>query len=454
MLLVSACVPSPAGEVAVYRELLDRGDAGAMPPLPGEPFTVQQALQLGNRCHERLAIEGESYLQALIERRRTAGRFFPTLSLAPSYFARESSGGQSDGEVVRSSAENGTDLPLSVKLSLSPVRDVSDVHATGERVVEQEAILRDVQDKLLLDVAQAYYEVVRAEQQVDVLRASLALQDARLSDVEARNEIGSARLLDVELTRSQRAQTRIALLEADTNSRTSRSLLVFLTAWEGARDRRLEDTLPLPQVVPAAERALEEAKRSRPDLRAAHSAVRVAEYRVRAAYGEYFPAISANLSYFLSRDSEPSDRSWSSIIEVSLPLFSAGAIEADVRQSLSELRQAKLRYSLKCREVQREVEVARENLLAAHQRRSETRIRLNAAESALTVANAMYDVGMATNLERLTAQDQFESTRLQLTNAELATKLAYLNLLRILGSLHKVAGLVRPESTVKADEDA
>ena len=168
------------------------------------------------------------------------------------------------------------------------------------------------------------------------------MQDARLTDVKARNEIGSARLLDVELTRSQRAQTRIALLEAATDSRTSRALLVFLTAWEGARDSRLEDTLQLPEIVPGAESALEEAKRSRPDLRAVYSALRVAEHRVRSAYGEYFPAISANLSYFLSRDSEPSDRSWSSLLEVSLPLFSAGVIEADVRQALSQLRQASL----------------------------------------------------------------------------------------------------------------
>lgn len=451
---VSACVPGQANEVAVYRELLDEGDEGILPPRPGEPLTLQLALLLGNRCNERLAIEGENYLQSLIERRRVAARFFPTLALAPSYFAREASGGQSDGEVVRSAAVNGTDVPLKVALSISPIRDVSDALAADERVDQQRASLQNVQDQLLLDVAQAYYEAVRAEQQTAVLRTSLTLQEARLTDVRARNEIGSARVLDVELTRSQEAQTRIALLQADTDSRTSRSLLVFLTAWRGAGEHKLEDTLSVPAEVPDVDDAMDQANANRADLSAAYSAFSVAEHRVRSAYGEYFPSISANLSYFLSRDSEPSDRSWSSIVEVSLPLFSAGVIEADVREALSELRKAKLTYSLKRREIQRDVEVARENLIAAHRRQSETKVSLEAAESALTVANAMYDVGMATNLERLTAQDQFQSTRLQVTNSELETKLAYLNFLRTIGSLRGVAGLTRTTTAAGRDEDA
>lgn len=452
--MMSACVPGQATEVARYRELLDEGDSGAALPLPDEPLTLQQALLLSNRANERVAIEGEDYLQSLIERRRVAGRFFPTLSFAPSYFAREGSGGQGEGEIVRTTALNGTDLPVNVELTISPIRDASDALAADEFVEQREATLREVQDGLLLDVAQAYYEAVRADKQVEVLNSSLALQEARLTDVMARNEIGLARVLDVELTKSQRAQTRIELLEAITNSRTSRSLLVYLTAWRGAGESRLQDTLLVPASVPELQGAMAEATRSRYDLRAAQAAIRVAEHRVRSAYGEYFPSVSANLSYFFSRDSEPTDRSWNSLIEVSLPLFSAGVIEANVRDALSELRKAKLRYSMKRREVQRDVEVARENLIAAHQRQSETRIRLEAAESALTVANSMYDVGMATNLERLTAQDQFQSTRLQVTNAELETKLAYLNFLRGLGLLHPVAGLTRATLPAAGDEDA
>jgi len=52
------------------------------------------------------------------------------------------------------------------------------------------------------------------------------------------------------------------------------------------------------------------------------------------------------------------------------------------------------------------------------------------------------NAGLATNLDRLTAQDRLLSTQLQLTNEEFARKIAYLNLLRVMGRFSLQSGVM------------
>ena len=70
MLLVG-CRVDQEKEVAKYRKVLQTDAAATTQPIaPGEPLTLLAALDLANRQNERLAIEGENYLQALIDRHR------------------------------------------------------------------------------------------------------------------------------------------------------------------------------------------------------------------------------------------------------------------------------------------------------------------------------------------------------------------------------------------------
>ena len=92
LLVLSAtlgCAVDQKKEVARYEEvlranLLASESEFSPTPAPGESLTLRQALDLANRRNEQLAIEGENYLQALIERKRAASAFLPTVTLIPS----------------------------------------------------------------------------------------------------------------------------------------------------------------------------------------------------------------------------------------------------------------------------------------------------------------------------------------------------------------------------------
>jgi outer membrane protein len=432
----AACTPREAKEVAVYRDILDAGLDRSK--LAGDHTTIDVigSMTLASVGSEALAIEGEKYLQSIIDRRRAAATFLPTLSLAPSYTWTDD-----PGSTNRDS--KGINTPLDLGMAVNPVRDVAVLRASGATIEERRALLLDFQDTLLLDVARTHYNVILAERAVVVLENSLRVQEERVNDAKARLDAGFIGPLDVSLSEAQAAQTSAGLIEARTRVQTGRSTLGYLTAAPMAK-RPLVDVLSVPTEPPDIDALLAEAENRRQDLEAAARRVDAAGLDVQSAYGQYFPSVSLNLQYFLQRGTDPTELQWATLIQASLPIFSAGVIEADVRTALSRLRQAKLDYSRVRRQVRRDIEVASENLRSSFERAERRRVAVKSAGDALEQAEGLYRAGLSTNLERLIAQDRLLAAQLELVNAELDTKVYYLDLKRTTGALHELVGLERP----------
>jgi outer membrane protein TolC len=436
-LCCAACAVDEAAEVDSYRALLDLSTDDA-PQSPGGELDARTAMRLANARNEELAIEGEGDLRALIDRRRAASAFLPRVTLSPSYFAR-------DGGV------DGIDVPLSGSLDVSPVSDSANVRRSESEVERRRALLYVAQDALLVDVARTLFEVVRAERSGAVLENSLAVQQARVDDVRARRDVGFARPLDVSLSEAQAADTRVDLLEARRAAATGRAVLAFLidAALDGVA---LDGALEVPEMLPNDDEWLARAVSGRQELAATRAGVDASAHDVRVATGGWWPSVSIDLDWFLSRDSAPTDEDWRGLIEIAVPIFEAGLVRANVRDALSRLREAKLEHSLALRGVERDIAVASENLTSSRERIERLRVRLVATREALDQANSLYDAGLATNLERLAAQQETLETELALESAELERRVFYLDLLRASGDLHEWAGLVRPQPDTTVDE--
>jgi outer membrane protein len=430
-LICSGCAVDEAAEVATYEDVLQAGVVARDPQVAG-PVTVIDSMRLANARNESLAIEGENYLQALIAERRAAAAFLPTISLAPSYTWRGRAGPD----------DQGFDTSVDGSFLVNPVRDLAGVRAAEQVAAQRLALLLDVQDALLLDVARVHYEVVRAERAIEVLENSLTVQEERVRDARGRFEAGVVRALDVSLVEAQAAQTGVDLIEARNAAETNRASLAFLTV-EPVQAVEIVDSLALPALLDPFDDLVARAHGRRPDIVAAERAIDAAQRSVESAYGEYFPSVSLNLQVFLQRETDPTDLHWSSLVTLSIPLFSAGLIEQDVREALSILRQSRLFHHQLRRAAVRDVEVAIDNLSSAIEREHRLEIEVASSQQALDQADGLFQAGLGTNLERLVAQDRLLSAQLQLVNAELDAKVFYLDLLRVTGALHELLGIDR-----------
>ena len=413
------CKVDQAKEVATYRKVVD---APAPEFVIGQPISLEDALALANIHNERINLQGEQYLLALIAKDRAAAAFMPKVNFVPTHLKSEGGSDQ-------------TDVPVNGNMNV--FRGFSDVaiYRSVERTIEQRrALLLDAQAVVLLDVSRTYYQILRAERSVEVLKNSLVVQEERLRDTRGRQRAGVARPLDVAQTEAQVAATRVSMLAAVNDVATGRSVLAFLIGVP-VESSPLVDDARVPDSVSSMQDMREEALRQRQDLLATLAAIEAARQGVTAAIGQYYPSVNINVNYFLSRQSVPADSEWNALLSANLPIFTGGVIHADVRAAWSQLRQAMLVESQTRRQVLQEVEITWQNLLLSRQRYSEATVQVTAAAEALRQAEESYKAGLATNLDRLTAQDALLNAQLRQTDERFNRKVSYLSLLRAVGVL-------------------
>jgi outer membrane protein TolC len=441
IILAALLVPVAAGcvspvdqkaEVATWRAVIDEGMPAELEPLaPGEALTLPRALALANRIDERLASSGEEYLQALIDRRRQAALLYPEIGIAPTAFVRQHASGQS----IPGSTDHHVDVPVQALYNdFQPWSQVASLERSAATIEARRALLLDARAALLLQVAQAFYAVLSAESQSEVLQSSLEVQEERVRDVEAQSQVGFARALDVAQARAQAASTRVLLVNARSSAVDARGALALLLGATRV-DGPLQDELAVPAQPGDPSELQARALELRQDLAAAQAESAAALHGVDVAVGQAYPGVSLNLSYFLYRETLPDESLWAALVSVNLPIFSFGRIQADVRAAWSVFRQARDVESLLRRRVAQEVQTAHDDLHASEERLAALDPQLSAAQEAFEQASDLVRAGKATNLERLVAQSQLLVAQLGIADARYARKLAWVALKRAAGTL-------------------
>jgi outer membrane protein TolC len=430
LVIGSGCAVDQEADVRAYREIVD-----IAPPPEWESVTTLSlidALRFANAFNEELAIEGENYVQALADRQRASSSLFPTVDVFGNFTFRDSGGSEGSGN---NSGSTLFDAGIGGQYTLlTGMTDINRVEASRLSIEQRRWLLLDLRESLLLATARAYYTVMLSERLVAVLESSLQVQEERLRDARGRQDVGFARPLDVAQIEAQASVTRVSLLDARNLVSNSRSALTLLTSID-CTSIPLSDAYELPPPVASLEELLAIALTNRQDLGAAALAASASRVTVDAEIGRYFPTVTLNLDYFLTRDTLPTEREWAGLLTVNLPIFTAGRIDSDVRAAWSVFRQDVLRHSLTRRQIRRDIETAYSEVSVTAQRITELGNQLRAAEESLRQAEASYSAGLGTNLERIASQDAVLSAQVGLAREEYSYKVAYLAAMRAAGVL-------------------
>jgi outer membrane protein TolC len=450
--LLTGCVVDQAREVRIYREVLDSKTKKPEPLKPGETLSLGRALELANADNEQLASQGETYLQALIAKNRAFASFLPTLSFQPNFTAEEAPSGTVPAgtpgapPVSASSAAASAggfeqhghvltrlEAPVVGTMDFS-FRNAPLYRAAQITVAQQRQLLLDAQATILLNVAQAYYQVVISTKQVAVLEHSLNLQEARLTNLQGRFKAQLSLALEVSQAQADLSAAKVLLDRSVTDVRNGRRTLALLIGAPEVDGPLVDDTAN-PDPLPSMQSFVDKAMAHRQDLLAAQDAVKVARKEVDAAIAEYYPSVSLNVAAYLYREDYADSSKWNGVLSGNLPLFSGGAIRADVREAWSRLRQAALFESYLRREIDNSVKTAYDNLTTSAIVITELRNEVRASQDAYDQSAQLEKSGLAIPLDVLTAQDQLLNSELQYASESFTRTILLLDLIRASGDL-------------------
>ena len=303
--------------------------------------------------------------------------------------------------------------------------------------------LKLAEQELLLRVATAYFDVLRAQ---DVLATAQAQKQAfaeQLAQARKSFEVGAATITDTHEAQARYDLTTAQEIAALNDLDVKRRALEKIISRESPSLARLAEgaTMPLPE--PANMEAwVKQAEEDSLGVAVSRSGFELARREVRRQRGGYLPNLDLQASYADNRNTSTTlagtgvDTQTSQIgVVLGWNLFEGGATDSRVREAVAN--QEKTRYDLEDARRQSRLD-ARQGFLGVLSGDAQTRAleqALVSSEAQLKSTKLGLEVGVRTRVDVLNAQQQLFTTRRDLSAARYQTLLAGLQLKAAAGTL-------------------
>jgi outer membrane protein TolC len=287
----------------------------------------------------------------------------------------------------------------------------------------------------------AYWDLVYAIQAVEAAQNSLDIANKLVSDNRARVEIGTLAPLDVRTSESQAANSRLTVVQAQANVRTSELALKRLIVsgtddplWTSSlnpTDR--PPTTPEPLNVDAA---IARALKQRTDLQQSKNSLQISDINLRLQEDQTRPQLNLTMSYGLQGLGGPQIQGvttipsgywdairniygfdapqWNFLLNFAYPL-GRSAQEATVARSRLSLEQSQANVKALELQIATDVQSAALTVQSGLESVQAAQVARQLAQEKLSATQAKLDVGMSTNYEVVQAQRDFADAQ----NAEL-----------------------------------
>ena len=328
----------------------------------------------------------------------------------------------------------------------------------AEEEIDQEALtLESNRQQLLYDVAEAYFEILRAR---DILAARVAQEKAigrQLEQAREQFDVGLIAITDVYAAQASFDIARTQRIAAESDLQISFEALERLTGKRYQSIDGLADELPIESPQPSSRDAwVSLAMENNPVLLAAQEGVDIADITVDVAQSGHLPTLDAYASYSYSNTDIEYMRGHDSGSEIglraTLPIFSGGSTSAQVAQNTYLLESAQYDFEAQRRLTTQQVRslfTQASNDVQSVEAQSQAVI---SSRSALEATRSGYEVGTRNIVDVLEAEQTLYDALADYAEARYDYVIDLLALRREAGILD--TGSIRAINEWLQDEDA
>ena len=290
--------------------------------------------------------------------------------------------------------------------ALTGFREKAAMNSAKTLTRQKELETKWVRQNILSDVAQAFWNVVEVENQIQVTKSQQALMQDRIKELEDRVRIGRSREAEVVAAQSLLAQLEANQEDLERVRLAARELLAFLTG--AGKDIPLVDASPLPG-QPRDLAFYLDAARQRPDLLALRESQQIAQAAVKLAKSGHYPYLSLEGNYYVvgpevnNQQGETNEIRWDIKANLKVPIYSWGQVQSSVRGANSQLLITGLALKRLERQVETEVKSAWENLRASLSELDKYEKLVTLTDRNYKLQSADYRRGLVTNLDVIQA---------------------------------------------------
>ncbi len=272
------------------------------------------------------------------------------------------------------------------------------------RVRQAEADLKAQRQALFLRVAEAYFDVLAAQDNLNYASAERAAIEKQLRQTRERLAIGTVAITDVKEAEAQFDLAVAQEIDARYQLTTVKENLGVIV---GATPAQLDPLKANVELVPPQPNDVaswvETALANSLALQSATQGVEVAKREISRARSGHYPTLSLKAEHGVQDDdggfSEGVKTDSTLALKLNLPLYSGGQVQAQVGQAYAQQDQAEANHELVRRDVTRQTRAAYLNVLSAIARVKALKKALDSTQHAAEAATTGFQVGTRTAVD-------------------------------------------------------
>jgi outer membrane protein len=330
------------------------------------------------------------------------------------------------------------------------------LRAADSQVAQAEADFQTAEQDLILRTAQAYFNVLSAQDTVEANQAALDAFNRQFDQANKRFEVGLIAITDVQESKAARDQAAADVIAAKRSLASAEEQLREITGQKYDQLARPGVTMPLKSPQPASEdKWVELSMDQNPALISSRLAADTARENVRAAFGNHLPVLDAVATRDHSKGSgtaqvgtldqglgpeidfptEANDKTYG--LQITVPIFSGGLTQSRVRQSQYLWIAAKERVTRTSRSTERAARDAYLGVISNMARVEALRQGLESSQTALKATEAGYEVGTRTSVDVLDSRRQLVAAQTAYSQSRYDYLITVIGLRQAAGNLDK-----------------
>lgn len=388
--------------------LLYSGAASAQ--APEQRLTLDQARQIALANHPEIKAAGFEEKSSEEDELAAQSAFYPQVS----------------GDAVRAFAGTDTRIAATSGLNDPTVLDrgsagvgvsqlITDFGRTSALVAASRAAVEAQQqravlsrDTVLLNVARAYYDVLRTQDQLEVAQNTLATRQKLEDQVRSLRDVKMRSDLDLSIAQQGVSDAKMLLAAAENNQSDAMATLSEALGYGETRSFYLVQGEAIQPPAKTLDASLNMALSKNPELAALKSDYDAAKKAADAARREQYPTISA--SGFvgatpLREDDQHIDPTYATGgINLTVPFYTGGKLTSDADKALYQEKAAQMRIDIKRNQLARDIHMAFDNVQTAYTNIGLTKQMHQNTRKSLELTQARYDIGKSSIVDLSQAQ--------------------------------------------------
>ena len=400
----------------------------------GAAYRLSDLYRIALERAERIQISREDVAIAELTREKALSVLRPRFSAVTSYrdYTEEEN---LAGALVQPNWESSYGVTVGQSFTMNG-RELTALRIAETDIAKNRHDLDAVREGYLMGVATTFYDVARAQKAVDIADANVNRLEAHRSAVDRKLRLAEVPKTELFRTDAELAKATADRIQAENGLHLALAGLARLTGIDTRYDI-VEETVTDDETPAASLEALKiEAINSRAEMKSFKLAEQIAEDRITYSKGAYWPTVGIEGGWLqFGRSPKPVlDESVYLGVAFDFKFYDGGLRRAEVREAMSQRRQAAYAASDAARAIAVEVEEAWRELGTQQGIIASLESQRRYADENYTAVRRLFDHGMANSVDVMDANTLLVTAQRQLSDARYTLQVAQLKLKRAGGT--------------------